>query len=74
MEKIQRGKIVCKSKNVAKQLCSSFDYWLERLFNDIHTNFKYCREYKLLISKICGIGNLKFSPSALHIPLLAECI
>lgn len=47
--------------NVAKSLCEPFGFWLERLFADLHMDFKYCTEYKKIMSEICRIAGVNFT-------------
>ena len=47
--------------NVAKTFCKPFEWWIERLFTDLHLDFKYCTEYKELMRELCRLGNVNFT-------------
>ena len=54
--------------NVAKALCTPFNNYLERLFTDLYLDFRYCTQYKALISEICRLGNVIFTAPQRFIP------
>lgn len=54
--------------NVAKSLCEPFGFWLERLYADLHMDFKYCTEYKKIMSEICRIAGVNFTAPQRFIP------
>ena len=39
--------------NAAKKFCSAFNGEVEKLLTDLHTDFKWCTEYKDLLADIC---------------------
>ena len=57
--------------NVAKALCEPFQEWseaqkknthyLEKLFTDLFTDFRYCTQYKDIMSEICRIAKVNFT-------------
>ena len=49
--------------NITKALCEPFESWLERLFTDLHLDFKYCTQYKKIMTEICRICDVNFTAS-----------
>ena len=47
--------------NVVKEFCRPFDNWLEGLFNDLYADFKYCSQFKELISELARLGGVRFT-------------
>ena len=47
--------------NITKALCEPFESWLERLFTDLHLDFKYCSQYKKIMTEICRICDVNFT-------------
>ena len=49
--------------NSAKQFCKVFDFYLERLFIVIHTDFKYSTDMRDVLKEICEACDLTFTMS-----------
>lgn len=54
--------------NASKKLCAPFEFYLERLFNDIFADFQYCTEYAGHLMNICEIIGISYSKPARFIP------
>ena len=46
---------------VSKAICQPFGFWLERLYMDLHLDFKYCTEYKDAMCEICMLAGVNFT-------------
>lgn len=54
--------------NSVKKFCEPFDNWVERLFHDLHTDFKWSSESKELMSELCFLFDIKYTIQARFIP------
>lgn len=54
--------------NAVKKFCEPFQGWVERLFHDLYTDFKWSSESKQILSELCSAFNLKFSVPKRFIP------
>lgn len=45
---------------IAKKFCAPFRGKLEKLFYNLHTDFKWCSEYKIYFSEICTILKIPY--------------
>lgn len=55
------GDSVHHAHNVAKSFATPFNYYLEGLFNSIHTDFLYSSDLRDELERICIILNIKFT-------------
>ncbi|RUS87483.1 hypothetical protein EGW08_004737 [Elysia chlorotica] len=46
---------------IAKKFCSHLGGKMESLFSALHTDFKWCLEFKMYLSEICSILNIPFT-------------
>ncbi|GFN98346.1 endonuclease v-like [Plakobranchus ocellatus] len=54
--------------NAVKQFCQPFEGWVERLFHDLNTDFKWSSISKDILAEICHLFNVKFSAPQRFIP------
>ena len=54
--------------NASKQFCSAFGGEVEKLLNDLHTDFKWCSEHKELLADLCLILGIKPSAPSRYVP------
>ncbi|XP_061574017.1 zinc finger protein 62 homolog [Cololabis saira] len=54
--------------NCAKEFCKPFGMWLEVLFNDLHTDFKWTPEFKDCLREIAAMFNQTFTAPERFIP------
>ena len=47
--------------NAAKEFLKPFEYWIERLYSDLHTDFKWSVDLRDALASICEIIGLKFT-------------
>lgn len=54
--------------NAVKRFCGPFDSWVERLFFDLHTDFKWSSESRELMSELCFLFSVKYTMQGRFIP------
>ena len=47
--------------NSVEHFCQPFEFWVERLFCDLHTDFKWSMESRKLTTELCSIFSIKFT-------------
>ena len=55
------GDVCHHMHNASKKFCEPFDYWVEELFNHLHSDHKYCVDLREYLTEICSIINIKFT-------------
>ena len=46
---------------IAKKLCEPFNYWLERLFTELFTDFHWCKEHVQIMKELCFVKGMNLT-------------
>uniref|UniRef100_A0A8W8NXF2 Uncharacterized protein n=1 Tax=Magallana gigas TaxID=29159 RepID=A0A8W8NXF2_MAGGI len=55
------GDICHHLQNASKKLCAPFDYWVESLFTDLHTDHRWSVDLREKLAEVCEILGIKFT-------------
>lgn len=55
------GDICHRMHNASKTLCAPFDYWVESLFTDLHTDHRWSVDLREKLAEVCEILGIKFT-------------
>nr|XP_019923958.2 uncharacterized protein LOC109619082 [Crassostrea gigas] len=55
------GDICHRLHNASKKLCAPFDYWVESLFTDLHTDHRWSVDLREKLAEVCEILGIKFT-------------
>ena len=55
-------------QNCCRAFCKPFDYWVEGIFGDLHTDFKWSSELKEALAEMCLLLCVKFTVPERFVP------
>ena len=54
--------------NCCRAFCKPFNYWVEGLFGDLHTDFKWSSDLKEALAEMCLLLGVKFTVPERFVP------